>query len=87
MRKAELKDFYDTKGKDGKENPSNPRTLEILECTLQSHRMHNALLYNSPIEETKCKQVIRVKNSWGLPPHALESLAKHWSVSAQLNIH
>ena len=33
------------------------------------------------------KQVIRVKNSWGLPPHALESLAKHWSVSAQLNIH
>ena len=33
------------------------------------------------------KQVIQVKNSWGLPPHALESLAKHWSVSAQLNIH
>ena len=33
------------------------------------------------------EQVIRVKNSWGLPPHALESLAKHWSVSAQLNIH
>ena len=33
------------------------------------------------------KQVIRVKNSWGLPPHALESLAKDWKVSAQLNIH
>ena len=25
----------------------------------------------------KNEQVIRVKNSWGLPPHALESLAKH----------
>ena len=34
-----------------------------------------------------CEQVIRVKNLWGLPPHALESLVKHWSVSAQLNIH
>ena len=33
------------------------------------------------------EQIIRVKISWGLPPHALESLAKHWSVSAQLNIH
>ena len=33
------------------------------------------------------EQVIRVKNSWGLRPHTLESLAKHWSVSAQLNIH
>ena len=33
------------------------------------------------------KQVIRVKNLWGMPPHTLESLAKHWSVSAQLNIH
>ena len=42
-----------------------------------------------PVELTSAepKQVIRVKNSWGLPPHALESLAKHWSVSAQLNIH
>ena len=33
------------------------------------------------------KQVIRVKNSWGLLPRALESIEKHWSVSAQLNIH
>ena len=39
------------------------------------------------MEKEGKKQVIRVKNSSGLPPHALESLAKHWSVSAQLNIH
>ena len=38
-------------------------------------------------DDTDTKQVFRVKNSWGLLPHALESLAKHWSVSAQLNIH
>ena len=38
-------------------------------------------------EATEEKQVIRVKNSWGLLPHALESLVKYWSVSVQLNIH
>ena len=71
---------------------SNPVTLPptrrppaIIPASIAPKRLR--LPQGTSPELVVSQQVIRVKNSWGLPPHALESLAKHWSVSAQLNIH